>query len=183
MKKNFLISSEIAGVFVVTLGVLFLWNLYELSGRSTIGVVFGAVNSSIWEKAKCVSICFSLWGLIELMCAKGSFHTLVVAKTAGLTVSLIVFIAAESVLTTNADFPILIVSVLCGFLSSCFLSLSDIFIRPFFAPACFLVLLIFLMTFSLTVFTPRLWLFRDPYTGYYGITPPSFDMGAVTLGI
>ena len=183
MKKKFLIILEITGFFVVTGGVAFLWNIYELSGGSTLGVIFGAVNLSIWEKAKCISICYFLWGLIELLCAQPYFRTFTVAKTMGLAVSLLTFIIPECFFGFGffADLLILCSALLCGFIFSYVLAVSGIRLRQFFAPACFLLMLIFMMTFSFTAFAPKLGLFRDPYTGCYGIVSQSFDMGAVSL--
>ncbi|MCR5653895.1 MAG: DUF6512 family protein [Ruminococcus sp.] len=184
MKKKTLIISEITGFFVVATGVLLLWNIYELTDRSTLGVVFGAVNSSVWERAKCISICFMLCGLCELLCVRVYFRTFVVSKTLGLCVSLLSFIIPESILgaDTYAEFLVLSVSVLCGFGCSYLLTVLSVNLRQLFAPACFLLMLIFMMTFSFTAFAPKLWLFRDPYTGCYGVVPRSFDMGAVYLG-
>ena len=160
-----------------------LWNLYELTGRSTLGIVFGAVNKSVWEKTKCVSICILLCGLAQILCVRPYFRTFVISKTAGLSVTMLLFIILDSLFGVDfyADFGVLIVSVLCGFLCSFLLTVSGVCPRGFFAPACFLLMLIFMMTFSFTAFAPRLGLFCDPYTGCYGVIPPSFDLGAVSL--
>lgn len=181
MKKKFFVFAEIVGFFVVTAGVVFLWNVYELSGRSTLGVVFGAVNSSVWEKTKCIFICYVLCGLTELMCVRPRFRKYVVAKSLGLSVSLITFIILDSLLEN--DFLSLSAALLCGFLCSYFLTVSGLNLSQFFAPACFLFMLYFMMTFSFTAFAPKLGIFRDPYTGCYGIIPQSFDMGALSLSI
>ena len=182
-KKNFVIA-EVMVFFAVTAGAVFLWNIYELSGKSTISILFGAVNSSVWEKAKGLSICWLLFGLTELMCVKPSFRCFVASKALGLCVSLILFIFLDSLFTGNLFFDILIltVSVAAGCICTYILSVSEVNLRSFFAPACFLLMLIFMMTFSFTAFAPKLGIFRDPYTGCYGIISPSFDMGAVALG-
>ena len=162
-----------------------LWNLYEFTGRSTLGVVFGAVNGSVWEKTKCLSICIMLCGLTELLCARPYFRTFVVSKSIGLGVSLLLFIICDSLLGAEfySDFCVLFVSLLCGFMCSLLLAASGKCPRGLFAPACFFLMLIFMMTFSFTAFAPRLGLFRDPYTGCYGVIPASFDMGAVSLSL
>lgn len=184
MKKNKPVLAEICGFFVAVSGTVLLWNLYELSDSSTIGVLFGAVNSSVWEKAKCVSICYFVCALTELLSVRPRFYAFVAAKALGLSVSLIVFSAVDSFFGGDfySDFIALCIALFCGVLCSYLLMVSGVNLRPFFAPACFLLLLIFMMTFSFTAFAPRLELFRDPYTGCYGIIPNSFDMGAISLG-
>jgi len=184
MKKKVFIFSEIIGAFVTTAGVIFLWHLYELTNKSTLGIVFGAVNSSVWEKCKGISICFLLYGIVELLCVKPRFYSFVSAKTFGLSVSITVFLIADSLFGVGlySDVTILTVSALCGFTISALLTLSRFNLRPFFAPACFLLLLIFMMTFSFTAFAPRLPLFKDPFTGYYGVIPQSFDYAPFSLG-
>ncbi len=179
MKKKKLVLAEILGVFIVIAGALFLQNLYELTGKSTLGVVFGSVNQSVWEKAKCASIAYFLYGLIELMCVKPWFRRFVVSKAFGLSVTLGAFLIAGAIWGTGL--VVLLGSVGCGLFSSYLLYVSGLSIGSLFAPACFLLMLIFMMTFSFTAFPPRIFIFEDPMTGYYGVLPQSFDMGAVLL--
>ncbi|MBR1731211.1 MAG: hypothetical protein IJ725_02115 [Ruminococcus sp.] len=180
MKTKSLVSAEIIGFFVAAAGVVFLWNVYDLSGKSTISIVLGAVNSSIWEKTKCIFICCLLCGLTELLCVKPRFRQFVTAKVLGLSMSMLVFI----ILNCFADdLASLCAAFLCGFVCSCVLTLSKFRLNRYFAPACFLLMLLFMMTFSFTAFAPKLPIFRDPYTGCYGIIPQSFDMGALSLNI
>lgn len=183
MKKNKLIIAELLGVFVVIAGTLFLRNIYALSGNSTLGVVFGSVNLSVWEKSKGISISYFLFGLIELLCLKPYFRRFVVSKVFGLCAALASFLVIDSFFEDLSPYGnlTLIIAVVCGFLCSYILYSSQININQFFAPACFLLMLIFIMTFSFTVFPPKLPVFRDPMTGCYGVAQPSFDMGAVAL--
>lgn len=183
MNKKNLLFAEITGTVVVTIGIVFLWNIYELMNGATISVVFGAVNYSVWEKAKCISLCSVFFGVAELMCVKPLFRQYVVAKSLGISFSLLVFIVADSFWGTDdvSDFTILCVSVICGFFCSYLITVSGFSLRSFFVPACLLIMLIFMMTFSFTAFVPRLEIFRDPYTGCYGIIPKSFDFGAVSM--
>ena len=180
MKKNKLLFSEIFGFFAVIIGAVFLWNVYELSGKATPAVIFGAVNDSVWEKAKCLSICYALYAIVQIFCVKPPFKRFVVAKGIGLSVLLIIFIVLDYCL--ESDLPVLVVTVFSGLVFSYFLNCSSLNLRAIFAPMCFLLLLIFMMTFTFTAFAPKLGIFQDPYTGYYGIIPQSFDMGAVSLG-
>lgn len=180
MKKNSLLISEIFGFFVIFFTAVFLWNIYELSGKATPAVIFGAVNGSVWEKAKCLSISYALYAIIQIFCVKPSFKQFVAAKVISLCTALTMFIVTDYCL--DYDLPILGVAVLSGLLCSYLLMCSSLNLRSLFAPMCFLLLLIFMMTFTFTAFTPKLGIFCDPYTGYYGVIPPSFDMGAVSLG-
>lgn len=180
MKKNKLLFSEIFGFFAVIFGVVFLWNIYELSGKATPAVIFGAVNESVWEKTKCLSISYALYAIIQIFCVKPPFKQFVTAKVISLSASLTMFIVSDYCL--EFDLPVLAVSVFTGLVCSYLLTISSLNLRVVFAPMCFLLLLIFMMTFTFTAFAPKLGIFQDPYTGYYGIIPPSFDMGAVSLG-
>lgn len=180
MKKNYLLISEILGFFVIFSAAVFLWNIYEFSGKATPAVIFGAVNGSVWEKAKCLSISYSLYAIIQIFCVKPPFKQFVAAKVVSLSVALVMFIVSDYCL--DFDLPVLAVAVLSGLLCSYLLTCSSLNLRAVFAPMCFLLLLIFMMTFTFTAFAPKLGIFCDPYTGYYGVIPPSFDMGAVSLG-
>ena len=180
MRKKTLLISEIIGFFVITFGVVFLWNIYELSGKATPAVIFGAVNDSVWEKAKCLSISYALYAIIQIFCVKPSFKQFVTAKVISLSAALTMFIVTDYCL--EYDLPILGLAVLSGLLCSYLLTCSPLNLRAIFAPMCFLLLLIFMMTFTFTAFAPKFGIFCDPYTGYYGVIPPSFDMGAVSLG-
>ena len=55
-----LIKFEIGGIFFVLIMSVFLQNLYILSDRQLIGVMFGSVNDSIWETAKTLLLPFIL---------------------------------------------------------------------------------------------------------------------------
>lgn len=180
MKKNSLLISEIFGFFVIVSASLFLWNIYELSGKATPTVIFGAVNGSVWEKAKCLSISYALYTIIQIFCVKPSFKQFVTAKAVSLSLALTMFIVSDYCL--EFDLPVLAVAVFSGLICSYLLTCSSLNLRVIFAPMCFLLLLIFMMTFTFTAFAPKLGIFCDPYTGYYGVIPPSFDMGAVSLG-
>ncbi len=180
MKKNYLLISEFFGFFVIICATVFLWNIYELSGKATPAVIFGAVNESVWEKTKCLSISYALYAIIQIFCVKPPFKQFVTAKAISLSAALTLFIVADYCL--DYDLPVLAAAVFSGLVCSYLLTRSSLNLRVIFAPMCFFLLLIFMMTFTFTAFAPKLGIFQDPYTGYYGVIPPSFDMGAVSLG-
>ena len=62
MNKRILTLSELFGVFFCLAVSLFLLNFYHLSGGSTLGAVFGAVNGSVWERVKCAALPYMLFG-------------------------------------------------------------------------------------------------------------------------
>ena len=51
MQKT-LMKLEISGIFFILIMSVFMQNLYSISDRGLIGVLFGSVNDSIWETAK-----------------------------------------------------------------------------------------------------------------------------------
>ena len=44
-----LLRLELAGMLFVVVSSVFLQNLYEISDRMVIGIMFGSGNDSIWE--------------------------------------------------------------------------------------------------------------------------------------
>lgn len=179
MNKRILTLSELFGVFFCLAVSLFLLNFYHLSGGSTLGAVFGAVNGSVWERVKCAALPYMLFGLLELFCAKPPFKSFVTSKALGL-LAVSVFGAAfnyftaetwlASLLTLAAGFGVCFVSLLSGARSEVFFALSVFFIA-----------FLFVSLFCFSAFPPRLGLFRDPATGLYGVIPTYFDYGAVAL--
>ncbi|MCH5303510.1 MAG: hypothetical protein J1E41_01485, partial [Ruminococcus sp.] len=150
-------------------------------GESTIGVLFGSVNTSIWEQLKPIILCYILFGVLELMCAKPYFRQFVVSKALGLYLSVFIYIILSKVLPSSFSAPITLISLAVGFIFSKFMTLSRKDISWLFSVACFMLLLIFVMYFSFSVFPPRMNLFLDSESGMYGIIPDAVDRGATYL--
>ena len=93
MKKKELqlcIILEAAGIIFCVLFRLFTKRLYEWCDGDLMGVLFGAVNQSIWEQNKTTFLAFFLWGILEILIMRYSMKRLTVAKTVSLYASGIV---------------------------------------------------------------------------------------------
>ena len=179
---------EAVGVIVIYLIATLLHFVYDLSGGSTLSILFGAVNESVWEHVKIFAVGYVVWSLIELLWVKPPFKKFVTAKTISLyflSLSIIVFFYTYNLFTEE---PILIVDLISSFIFvalsqfiSFKLTASDNEIADYFPVAILLLMTYFVMFFSFTVFPPKVDLFKDPVTGMYGIIEDYIDTGAVFL--
>lgn len=183
-----LFKCELGGIFfVLTLSVI-MQNLYQLTNHNLLGVMFGAVNGSIWELTKTLIFPFLLWSILELLSIRPPFYQFVVSKTISLYVLGVIYILYNlfcQVFLQSSDYlPAFIGAVVC--VSACeYLSyrlvLSDYNLSGFFAPALFLLLLFISFYISFTPFPPHIFIFADKTTGLYGIIPDNIDIGAIIL--
>ena len=145
---------EIVGVVVIYLIATFLHFVYDLSGGSTLSILFGAVNESVWEHIKIFAVGYVAWALIEILWVKPPFKKFVTAKTVSLyflSISIIVFFYTYNLFTEE---PILIVDLLSSFVFvalsqyiSFRLTVSDNEIEDYFAVAVLLLMTYFVMFF------------------------------------
>lgn len=179
---------EIVGAPAIYLIATLLHFVYDLSGGSTLSILFGAVNESVWEHVKIFAVGYIAWAVIELLWVKPPFKKFVTAKTVSLyflSLSIIIFFYAYNFFTKE---PILWLDLLS---SAVFVILSqyisyklitnDNKIEDYFPVAVLLLMTYFVMFFSFTVFPPKIDLFKDPVTGMYGIIDDYIDKGAVFL--
>lgn len=179
---------EIIGAPVIYLIATLLHFVYDLSHGSTLSILFGAVNESVWEHVKIFAVGFVLWSVIELLWGKPQFMKFIVAKTFCLyllSVLIIVFFYIYTFFTGEHIVVVDLVSsaffvVLTQYISYR-LIMSDKELSHYFVLACMLLMLFFIMFFSFTVFPPQADLFKDPVTGMYGIIGDHVDTGAVFL--
>ena len=179
---------EIVGVAIIYLIATFLHFVYDLSGGSTLSILFGSVNESVWEHVKIFAVGYVVWSLTEILWIKPPFKKFVTAKTVSLyflSISIIVFFYTYNLFTEE---PILIVDLLSSFVFvalsqyiSYRLTVSDNKIADYFCVAVALLMTYFVMFFSFTVYPPKVDLFKDPVTGMYGIIEKHIDTGAVFL--
>ena len=179
---------EIVGVVVIYLIATFLHFVYDLSGGSTLSILFGAVNESVWEHIKIFAVGYVAWALIEILWVKPPFKKFVTAKTIALyflSLAIIVFFYGYNLFIKE---PILWLDISSSFV---FVVLSQYIsyrlitneneIKDYFTVALMMLMLFFLIFFSFTAFPPKIDLFRDPITGMYGIIEDYIDKGAVFL--
>lgn len=183
-----LLKMEIIGIFFVLIFSIFLRALYSMCGRELIGIMFGAVNDSIWECAKTLLFGYFVWGMIELLSIQLPFRKFVVAKTITLYtlgLSYILFCLAFSLLGSEshyvAEMTFAVVCVILNFFASYKLTNNDINLGSLFTPSLFLMLLFIAFYCSLTPFPPQNYIFMDRATHLYGIIPEHIDEGAIVL--
>ncbi len=186
-EKKFRLLEAIGAVAIYIIASV-LHFVYDLSGGSTLSVLFGAVNESVWEHVKIFAVGYVAWALIELLWLKPPFKKFVTAKTFSLyflSLSIIVFFYTYNLFTEE---PILILDLLS---SAFFVILSQYFsykltttqrkTEDYFYVALMLLMSYFVMFFSFTVYPPQIDLFKDSVTGMYGIIDKNVDLGAVFL--
>lgn len=186
--KDRLKKFEIAGILFVIILSIFLQNLFNLTDRNLIGVMFGSVNNSIWEFTKTLLLPYFLWSMIELLSVRTPFRRFVVSKTVslyflGLSYILITLVTNLLGLCTNA-LPELVAAAVCVAMAQ-FLSMrlirSNFNTQNLYYPSIFLLLLFIALFLSFTVFPPEMYIFKDRETGLYGIIPEYIDKGAIAL--
>ena len=158
--------------------------LYALTDGHLIGVLFGAVNNSVWEQTKTLLLPYLLWGLLELLSVQPSMKRLTAAKTLSLYLLGGLLCGGGLLLrpcgaAANTAFSLAAVTF-CS-LFSLWLYRSPLYLKNLFAPCVLLLFLFVSLYFSFTPFPPQLALFRDDETGMFGIIPIYMDKGAVIL--
>ena len=171
MNEKLFRKSELAGAAAAAVGSFMLLNLYDLTGNSPIGVMFGAVNQSPWELMKTVVLSYFVISGVVLFAARPPFHRFAAAGAFGMYSSAVFFIVLVCLgLCRGALLYTAIFAAQCvGFSVSCFLCARCPGIREWFPVACFMLMLMFVMYISFTAFPPRLWLFMDMISGRFGI--------------
>lgn len=176
MKNKLNVVSETCGWAVICLGAVYLRFAYELSGGSALGILFGAVNESVWEHVKIYSIAYMGWGVLQLLWLRTPFRPYVAAKCVGLYLLMGGTAAFSYINTALIGSQSLWTESLTAFAvvaaaQAVSLKLSTAWNKAseYFAPALMLLMLYYVMFFSFTVFPPRLGPFRDPYTGGFGV--------------
>jgi hypothetical protein len=182
---NRLKKLEIVGVFFVFLCGTLLHFLYNWTNGSTLGILFGSVNESVWEHIKIFAMPYIVWGVIELAFSIPYFRQFVVAKVLGLYLLCALIISFFYLYTMILGRHILFVDITSVFV---WIAIAHIFsykvttsskdLRQLF-PLCLGLLFLFsAMYFSFTAVPPHINLFKDPITGMYGIIPENIDVGA-----
>lgn len=179
---------EIVGIPVIYLVATLLHFVYDLSGGSTLSILFGAVNESVWEHIKIFAVGFVLWSVIILLWVRPPFYKYAVSKTLSLyfmMLTIIVFFYTYNLFTKGPILWLDLVSAFVFVALSQFLSYKltteDNNLSDYFAVAVMLLMMFFVMFFSFTVFPPKADLFKDPQSGAYGIVDTRVDNGAIML--
>ena len=181
---KYLTELEMGGILFCFLVSVLMKQLYALTDGHLIGVLFGAVNNSVWEQTKTLLLPYLLWGLLELLSVQPSMKRLTAAKTLSLYLLGGLLCGGGLLLrpcgaAANTAFSLAAVTF-CS-LFSLWLYRSPLYLKNLFAPCVLLLFLFVSLYFSFTPFPPQLALFRDDETGMFGIIPIYMDKGAVIL--
>ena len=181
---KYLTELEMGGILFCFLVSVLMKQLYALTDGHLIGVLFGAVNNSVWEQTKTLLLPYLLWGLLELLSVQPSMKRLTAAKTLSLYLLGGLLCGGGLLLrpcgaAANTAFSLAAVTF-CS-LFSLWLYRSPLYLKNLFAPCVLLLFLFVSLYFSFTPFPPQLALFRDDETGMFGIIPIYMNKGAVIL--
>jgi len=176
---------EIIGVFFIFLCASLLHFIYNWSGKNVVGILFGAVNESVWEHVKIFALPYVAWGVIELAFSISYFKQFIVAKVFGLYLQSGLIISFFYLYTSILGKSILWIDILSAFVWVCIaqlfsyrLTTNEKDVRYLFPFALGLLFLFGAMYFCFTAVPPHIDLFKDPITGLYGIIPDNIDVGA-----
>lgn len=173
MNRKTMAISEAAGCGCIFAAAAFLHIVYPLSMGAALGILFGAVNESVWEHTKIFSVGYVAWSLLQLFWMKLNFRKYVAAKCIGLYVmmGLIIVSCRLCMAVTGGALSIFvpIFSVIAAQALSYRLETGENRLEDYFAPALMLLSVYYLMFFSFTAFPPKAELFRDPTGGFFGI--------------
>lgn len=186
--KNKVIKMEIFGIIFVLSMSVFLQNLFELTNRGLIGIMFGSVNTSIWEITKTVLLAYVIWSVLEMLSIKMAFRKFVAARTISICLLCVSYIAMcvffDFLAVDMNSMEYYISAVICTALSAYVshkLINSKLKMEALFCPALFLLLLMLAVFLSFTTFPPHMYIFMDKETGLYGVVPQNIDYGAIAL--
>ena len=182
-KSNYM---EITGIFFTAAGCIFMRNLYALSNYGLSGVLFGSVNSSVWEYAKTLFLPYLVWSAVELLCLGKKLRRFTVIKTSALCLILAVYLPLSYLFTKSnpngvAEMIISLLTVTAAQIFSVILFKSRLKPERYFSVALCTLFLLLAFYFSFTPFPPGSPLFADRISGQYGIPPLGYDFGADVL--
>ena len=176
MKNKAVAVSEAVGFVIIYAAAVYLHFAYPLSGGAALGILFGAVNESVWEHVKILSAAYIGWSLLQLSWLRVRFRQYAAAKCIGLytLMGLIIgghygYTALTGEVLFRADIGLSVAAVALVQVMTYFLETRENQLADYFAPAMMLLMLYYLMFFSFTIFPPKAELFRDPTSGGYGI--------------
>ena len=167
VKRGAVAVSEAAGCAAICAAAVYLHTAYPLYGGA-LGILFGAVNDSVWEHAKIFSAAYVGWSLLQLSWLRLPFRRYAVAKCLGLYL-LMGLVIGISCIFPETHMRLSVTAVIAVQGLTTFLETADNRLGDCFAPAVMLLLLYYLMFFSFTIFPPKTALFRDPREGGYGV--------------
>ena len=163
----------ISTIFVIILGTL-LHFTYNWSNNNPLVGAFSAVNESTWEHLKLIFFPMLITIIIGYFYIGKNVPNFLCAKTLGIITSIlftiIFFYTYSGILGTNFAFLNILtflISVVIGEYIAYKFMISNLSCNKILS-----IILLFLLLFSFiffTYFTPKIGLFEDPVTCYYGM--------------
>ncbi|MDO4731267.1 MAG: DUF6512 family protein [Clostridia bacterium] len=178
---------EIAGIFFSFISATLLHFSYDWSGGNVLSIMFGAINESVWEHIKILTIPYIFWAGLEICMVRISLKKLIIAKALGVYTIAILTIVVNMIYTLILGNNVVWLDIFLAFLwlatgyavSERVLRM-DIATDKYFTICVFLMVLFIVMLLSFTINPPHIGIFLDPITNTYGITRQA-DVGAIYL--
>lgn len=176
--NNKLRKMEIWGIlFTFATGTL-LHFCYEWSNRAVWSILIAAVNESVWEHIKIFILPYLFWTIMEISYLRIPMKKTIVAKTIGTYVFAAITILFYYTYSGILGHSILILDIISVFIwvtlahyISYKLISSNLKLDNFFTISVFALMILISMYLTFSVNPPKMDLFKDPQTGFYGIIP------------
>ncbi len=171
-------NMQIAGfVFTVIVGTL-LHFTYEWSGESALVGAFSAVNESVWEHLKLLSVPMLLFGIVEYFIygrnKDNFFPVRLISILLGMTIIVAVFYTYSGILGKHIPIVDILLFVTAALVSYCYsykmLRTDKHDSKLAKALAVFGVVLLIVCIIAFTFAPPHIGLFQDPISGSFGIS-------------
>lgn len=174
MKRDLTVWQIIGFGFTSICGT-FLHFLYDLTNKSVWSAPFSGVNESTWEHMKLLFFPLFIYALIQSRFFK-NFKNFWCIKLTGITTGLVMipvlFYTYNGAIGKSPDW----LNITIFFISACISFLLETWLFKNKSLECktphiafLLTLLIGVLFFAFTFYTPKLPLFQDPLTGTFGI--------------
>jgi len=169
-----MIAAILGFLFIAASGML-LHFVYEWSGRRKWVALFGAVNESTWEHMKIAAIPALVWPIMEFLLFGNQPNFIAAKLVAVVTILLSIpllfygytWLTRKSILAL--DIGLFVVSIGLGQWFSV-LVMKSAPVPAWVTAVCFVLLVVlFAACLLLTLIPIRIFLFRDPINGKYGI--------------
>ena len=186
MYKNHFHKLELSGIaFTFIIGII-LRVAYNWTDGAPWTVIFGSVNSSMWEQCKVFAVPYMCWAVITLAVARPPFKAFFTAKIAGVYIivfgTLLIYSLLDGMLGNRYMFIEIVVALLfvaLGYIVSSNLTVNRN-IGVWFVTAIFALILFVASYFCFTYSPPQVGLFLDTVKNIYGV-PVSILGGTISV--
>lgn len=172
---NLKIYTILGILFTIASGTL-LHFVFGWSNHNRIVGFFSPINESTWEHIKMLAFPMLIFSGLEYIKIGPAYDNYIIAKSLGILCGMVsivmLFYTYTGVIGDNntiADIIVFILSVIIGYIISCYLLSHRNFRSSIFQPIGVLIILAIIISFMwFTFFPPKIALFKDPPTQTYG---------------